>query len=98
MTAAQSLVTSALLGGFVLFAGGYGLLYCLAKLRNSPGIARAAVLAYVCQGVVTVPLILGPLDLAWKILILGSLIVYFAIPQYTWLFLERLHASREPQP
>ena len=47
------LVTSLLLGLFVLLAGCYGVLYCLGRLRANRALGRAAAIAYLLQGITT---------------------------------------------
>jgi len=95
MSAAQMLSTSLLLGTFVLLAGCYGLLYCLARLRRSGRLGRAAAAAYLFQGLATGLLALGSLELWWKGLLVASFVAFAAIPPLTWRFLERLHAAEE---
>lgn len=95
MSAEQLLSTSLLLGAFVLFAGCYGLFYCLGKFRTQRSFARAATLSYVLQGVIAALLALGPLELKWKALVLVSFIAYAVVPPLTWRFLERLHHLQE---
>ncbi|MBI3530837.1 MAG: hypothetical protein HY067_23065 [Betaproteobacteria bacterium] len=95
MSAAQMLVTSLLLGLFVLLAGCYGVLYCLGRLRANGGLGRAAVVAYLLQGITTGMLALTTLDFWWKALLLASFVAYFPIPPLTWRFLENLHEPEE---
>ena len=95
MTGAQMLGTSLLLGLFVLLAGFYGLLYCFGRLRASRGLGRAALVAYVLQGMTTGLLTLTPLDFWWKALLLASYISYLPIPPLTWRLLENLHGPEE---
>jgi hypothetical protein len=95
MTATQVLGTSLLLALFVLLAGCYGVLYCLARLRTSRRIWRAAATAYALQGVTAALLALSPLDFWWKALLLASFVAYLPIPPLTWRLLENLHEPRE---
>ena len=95
MSAAQMLGTSLLLGLFVLLAGCYGVLYCLGRLRANRGFGRAAVAAYLLQGIAAGLLILTPLDFWWKALLLASFVAYLPIPALTWRFLELLHKPEE---
>ena len=95
MSGVQMLGTSLLLGAFVLLAGCYGLLYCLGRLRASRGLGRAAVAAYLLQGITTWLLALTPLDFWWKALVLASFVAYLPIPPLTWRFLENLHGPEE---
>jgi len=87
--------TSLLLGAFVLLAGCYGLLYCLGRLRDSPGLARAAFVAYALQGISAVLLASSALDFWWKALLLASFLAYLPIPPLTWRLLENLHQPEE---
>ena len=95
MSAAQMLGTSLLLALFVLLAGCYGVLYCLARLRASRRIRRAAAIAYAFQGVTAGLLAFSPLDFWWKVLLLASFVAYFPIPPLTWGLLENLHDPEE---
>jgi hypothetical protein len=95
MSAVQMLGTSLLLGLFVLLAGCYGVLYCLGRLRANRWLRRAAVTAYLLQGITTGLLALTPLDLWWKALLLASFVAYLPIPPLTWRFLELLHQPEE---
>ena len=97
MSAAQMLATSLLLGLFVLLAGCYGVLYCLGRLRANRRFGRAAVAAYLLQGISTCLLALTPLDFWWKALLLASFVAYLPIPPLTWRFLEILHEPKELQ-
>ena len=92
------IVTSLLLGLFVLLAGCYGVLYCLGRLRAHRGLGRAAVVAYLLLGVTTGLLALTALDFWWKALLLASFIAYWPIPPLTWRFLENLHEPEEQHP
>jgi len=94
----QMLGTSLLLGAFVLLAGCYGLLYCLARLRENRTLARAAFAAYLLQGVTAGLLASGELDFWWKALLLASFIAYLPIPPLTWRLLENLHRPEESHP
>ncbi len=95
MSGGQMLVTSLLLGLFVLLAGCYGLLYCLGRLRANRTLGRAAAIAYLLQGITTAILALTALDFWWKALLLASFVAYLPIPPLTWRFLEILHRPEE---
>jgi hypothetical protein len=94
MSAAQMLATSLLLGLFVLLAGFYGVLYCLWRLRANRRLRRAALIAYLLQGMTACLLALTPLDFWWKALLLASFVAYLPIPPLTWRFLEILHEEQ----
>lgn len=91
-------VTSLLLGLFVLLAGCYGVLYCFGRLRADDRLGRAAAFAYLLQGIATVLLALTALDFWWKALLLASFVAYLPIPPLTWRFLENLHEPGEQHP
>jgi hypothetical protein len=92
MTPALILVTSLLLGCFVVAAGGYGVLYGLGRARNSRRLLRAATLAYGALCAVALAItIIAPLGAGWKLLIAASALVYYAIPPVTWRHLHRIH-------
>jgi uncharacterized membrane protein HdeD (DUF308 family) len=92
MSAGAFLATSLLLGAFVLCAGIYGLLYGAARLRQSVGLLRAAVLACGVLCLIAAAVVVAtPLEAAWKALIVASALVYCAIPPVTWRYLQRTH-------
>lgn len=95
MSATQMLSISLLLGAFVLLAGCYGLLYCLARLREHRGLARAAFAAWLLQGMVAGLLATSALDYWWKALLAASFVAYLPIPPLTWRLLENLHRPEE---
>ena len=96
MTPVEMVITSLLLGLFVLLAGCYGVLYCIGRLRGSRSAVRAAYAAYGLQAIVAVAVVLfAPLGDGWKLLIVGSCAAYLPIPPVTWRFLEALHQPEE---
>ena len=95
MSGTQMLGISLLLGLFVLLAGCYGLLYCLARLRENRNLARTAFAVYLLQGVTAGLLALSALDFWWKALLLASFVAYLPIPPLTWRLLEHLHQPEE---
>lgn len=95
MTPVQMLGTALLLALFVLLAGCYGALYCVARLRASRRIRQAAIFAYLLQGLCVILLVLTTLDFWWKVLLLASFVAYLPIPPLTWRFLESLHCAEE---
>ncbi len=92
MTPRLVLVTSLLLGLFVLAAGTYGVLYGVGRARDSRGLIRAARLAYgaLCA-IVAAIILITPLGGAWKLLLGASALVYCVIPPVTWRHLNRIH-------
>jgi hypothetical protein len=96
MTPVEMVITSLLLGLFVLLAGCYGVLYCLGRLRANRSLVWAAYGTYGLQAIVAVAVVLlAPLGDGWKLLIAGSCAVYLPIPPVTWRFLEALHQPEE---
>ena len=91
----QALIpTALLLGFFVLLAGLYGLLYSIGLLRRNRALVQAGYFSYVLQCFVTLAILaLTPLAPGWKLLVLASGLVYFAIPPITWRYLQRIHHS-----
>jgi hypothetical protein len=86
------LFTSLALGGMVLAAGGYALLYGIARFKNSRGLLVLAGLAYAVLALDTGALVLAtPLTSAWKLLIAASALAYLWIPPVTWGYLQRIH-------
>ncbi len=97
MSPEQLLETAALLGVFVLLAGGYGALYGLGQLRAQPALIVAGFATYVVQcGTMAVLLLDTPLLGWWKAFLAVSCALYLAIPPLTWRYLNRLH--NEPGP
>lgn len=86
------LFTSLALGGMVLAAGGYALLYGAARFKNSRGLLVLAGLAYGVLALDAGALVLAtPLTSAWKLLIAASALAYLGIPPVTWGYLQRIH-------
>ena len=92
MTPQLVLVTSVLLGLFVLAAGTYGVLYGVGRARDSRGVVWAARLAYGALCAIAAAVILmTPLGAAWKLLLGASALVYYIVPPLTWRHLHRIH-------
>ena len=86
------LVTSALLGLFVLLAGGYGVFYALGRLHDRRGLIAAAFASYGLQCVVAAALLaFTPLLGGWKALIAASCVLYLPVPPLTWRYMGMLH-------
>lgn len=99
MSAAQMLATASLLGLFVLFAFGYGLLYGLGRLHRRRALIGAGFTSYGLQCLVTAAVLLfTPLLGWWKALVALSCALYFAIPPVTWRSLAALHRLEEHDP
>ncbi len=98
MTPAEMIVTASLLGGFVLAAGAYGLLYCAARMSDRAALRAGGYASYGVLCVIAFALMaFTPLHLGWKILIAASCIVYLVIPPLTWRYLARLHREERLQ-
>jgi hypothetical protein len=96
MTPLEMVVTSLLLGLFVVLAGCYGVLFCVGRLRANRTVVYAAYAAYGMQVIVAASLVLlTSLGDWWKLLIAASCAVYLPIPPATWRHLENLHQLKE---
>ncbi len=96
MTPTQMLQTSGLLGLFVLFAGGYGLLYGLGRLRHRRDLLHVGFASYALQCLVALAVLaFTPLLAWWKAFIALSCVLYCAIPPVTWRYLTLLHQLEE---
>lgn len=92
----EMVITSLALGGFVLCAGCYGLLYCIARLRASRTLTYCAFVAYGAQLALALAIVsLSSLGGGWKLLVLASAFAYLPIPPVTWRYLENLHQATE---
>ena len=92
----EMVLTSLALGGFVLLAGCYGLLYCVGRLRVSRPLIYGAYAAYAAQLAVALGVVaLSSLGGWWKLLIAASALAYLPIPPVTWRYLEDLHQATE---
>lgn len=99
MTPYALIWTAALLGLFVLAAGGYASLYCVGRLWARPALLQAARLCWVGAFSIAVAIAaLTPLHAGWKLLILASAVVYAVIPPVTWRYLERSHLEEGFRP
>ncbi|MEO6073291.1 MAG: hypothetical protein ABIP67_08530 [Burkholderiales bacterium] len=88
--------TALLLGIFVLFAGCYGLLYAIARLKERSTWMNAAYACYALQVVVTLLIVaLTPLTLGWQLLVIVSCLAYFKLPAIAWSHLELTHSKAE---
>jgi hypothetical protein len=94
MSALVILKTSLLLGLSALLAGAWGVLYALARLRETSIFGRSAAAAYGLHILAALTVILWtPLELGWKCLVGGSSLVFFVIPPMTWRFLQSTHGK-----
>ena len=92
MSALATLETGLLLGLYALLAGVWGVLWALAQFRQNPIFRRAATAAYGLHTLAALGIILWmPLGSGWKCLIVGSSLVFLALPPMTWRLLERTH-------
>lgn len=94
MTPVALIETALLLGLFVLAGGGYGGLYAIGRLRARAGLVVAGRACWiVAMALALVIALYTPLDLGWKLLILGSAVVYAVIPPMTWRYLQHERAD-----
>jgi hypothetical protein len=95
MTPTGMLETAVLLGVYVLLAGSYALLYTLARLRNRQSLSGVALVLFVLHCLVAAAIVmwtaLGP---GWKALLIASSVAIYAIPPFTWRYLEHTHDTR----
>ena len=92
MSALATLETGLLLGLYALLAGIWGILWALTQLRQAPIIGLLAAAAYGLHTLVALIIILWtPLGFGWKCLIVGSSLVFLALPPMTWRMLQRTH-------
>ncbi|MGE5626155.1 MAG: hypothetical protein ACM3ZT_11475 [Bacillota bacterium] len=96
MTPDTLILTSLLLGVFVLAGGGYGGLYGAGRLLSRRPLLYAGYGCYLLQALVTLGIcIYSPLAPMWKTFIVLSWLAYAGIPPVTWRYLERLHRAEE---
>lgn len=92
MTPTALITTSILLGLFVLAGGGYGGLYCVARLKGLRTCLVAAYGCYAAQALLVLAILwLTPLASEWKFFIVLSGAAYAVIPPITWQYLDQLH-------
>ena len=98
MSALATLETGLLLGLYALLAGIWGLLWALAQFRATPIFGRLAAAAYGAHTLAALTIILWtPLALGWKCLIVGSSLVFFALPPMIWRLLQRTHDNERSE-
>lgn len=99
MTSSDLIVTSIVLGLFVLAGGCYGTLYSAAMLRSSQGLMRTGYACYAVQ-VALAALVCAytPLALTWKLLVVVSTVAYVFIPVVAWRYMDILHRTGEEAP
>ena len=90
-----SLLQSALLLGlYVALAGGYGLVYTIARLQNAITLQQTSFILYGLHGLTAIAIVAWtPLQVGWKGLIVASSAAFLAIPPITWRFLQRTHET-----
>jgi hypothetical protein len=94
MSALATLETGLLLGLYALLSGIWGVLWALAQFRQNPIFGRLAVAAYGLHTLVALTIVLWtPLGIGWKCLIVGSSLVFLALPPMTWRLLECTHRN-----
>ena len=98
MSALATLETGLLLGLYALLAGIWGALWALAQLRRTPIFRGSAVAAYGLHTLVALAIVLWtPLGFGWKCLIVGSSLVFLALPPLTWRLLQRTHDNERSE-
>ena len=98
MSALATLETGLLLGLYALLSGIWGVLWALAQFRQNPIFGRLAVAAYGLHTLVALTIVLWtPLGIGWKCLIVGSSLVFLALPPLTWRLLQRTHDNERSE-
>ena len=96
MTPSGLLSTALLLGLYVLFAGGYALVYTLARFEGWHRVRGVAVAFFIAHcAIAAVLVIASALAPGWKVLLVASSAAIFAIPPFTWRYLELIHGSEK---
>lgn len=96
MTPEALVLSSLLLGVFVLTGGGYSGLYGAARLTARNTLLYAAYACYVLQAFAMIVICwLTPLAPVWKVFIVLSWCVYAIVPPVTWRYLVKLHRDGE---
>ena len=98
MSALATLETGLLLGLYAFLSGIWGVLWALAQFRQNPIFGRSAVVVYGLHTLVALTILLWtPLGIGWKCLIVGSSLVFLALPPLTWRLLQRTHDNERSE-
>jgi hypothetical protein len=98
MTPTGLLSTALLLGLYVLLAGGYGLVYTLARLERWRNLKSVAGVFFVLHCAIAVLIVVSSaLAPGWKLLLVASSVAIFVIPPLTWRYLEHIHGGEGTQ-
>ena len=96
MNELELLKTALLLGGLVLLAGCYGILYGIGKLADRRAMRLAGFVCYGLQCVLALAVVgLSPLTNPWKLVVVIGTLGFLGIPPMTWRLLERTHEAEE---
>lgn len=88
----ELLKTALLLGGLILLAGCYGVLYGIGKLAGWRAMRLAGFACYGLQCTITLVVVgFSPLTSAWKLVVIAGTLGFLGIPPITWRFVERTH-------
>ena len=94
MTPQQVLVTAALLGGYVLCGGVYGVCYAIKDVHGWTICGALSRAAYGLQcGLALALMLWTPLGIGWKVLLAASTAAYAAIPFATLRYLRDIHTG-----
>jgi hypothetical protein len=90
----ELLETALLLGGLILLAGCYGILYGIGRLADWHTMRLAGFACYglQCLGALVV-VELSPLTNPWKLVVAVGTLGFLGIPPITWRFVERTHKA-----
>lgn len=96
MIALELLETALLLGGLVLLAGCYGILYGIGRLADRPTVRLAGFACYALQCAIALAVVaLSPLTGPWKLVVVVGTVGFLGIPPATWRLLEQTHRTGE---
>ena len=98
MTPQALLLTSSILGLFVLFGGLYGSLYAASAVFNRPGLRAAGLLCYAGLLCCLAVALFTPLLWPWKLLLAVSAIGDYWIPPVTLRYVGKLHDAEGASP
>lgn len=98
MTPQALIVTSSVLGLFVLFGGLYGTLHAASAVFHRPRLRAAAIVCYAGLLLCLAVTLFTPLQWPWKFLLAVSAIGYYWIPPVTLRYVAKLHDAEGASP
>ena len=98
MTPQGVILTSSILGLFVLFGGLYGSLYAASAVFNRPRLRAAGNVCYAGLLCCLAVAFFTPLLWPWKLLLAVSAIAYCLVPPITLRYVGKLHDAEGTSP